>query len=104
MKTDTPATVMMFGALNAVQQDNFQSMTKMTLIPFSIGSNDMAWNPSPQVASARDFAKKFDKKIVVIMHVDDKGRLGYASYGETKLLCDAAKILADKAFDSIVEE
>ena len=64
----------------------------------------MAWNPSPEVAAARDFGKKFDKKMVVIFHVNGKGEIGYASYGETKELCGAARQLADRIFDFVVRD
>jgi len=62
----------------------------------------MAWNPSPQVAAARDYGKKFKQKMVVILAVNEKG-LSYASYGDTKALCSEAKVLADVAFDAIME-
>ena len=61
----------------------------------------MAFNPSPKVAVARDFAKKFNKKMVIIFSTDDKN-LEYASYGETKSLCDEAKRLADAATETIL--
>ena len=63
----------------------------------------MAWNPSPKVAAARDFAEKFKKQQVVILAIDDSGQLDYASYGTTKHLCSTAKILADIAFDAIMD-
>ena len=63
----------------------------------------MGWNPSPQVAAARDFGKKFGKKIVIILSIDSRGQLEYASYGETKALCGHAKTLASAAFDGIVD-
>ena len=57
----------------------------------------MAWNPSPQVAVARDFGKTFKKDIVIVFSVDPEGRCGYASYGKTPVLCDLAGQLADRA-------
>ena len=63
----------------------------------------MAFNPSPKVACARDFANKFDQKMVIIFHIDGKGRIGYASYGETRALCDEAKNVADQLFDHITK-
>jgi len=62
----------------------------------------MAWNPSPKVAVARDFAKKFDKQQVVILSVTKDGILEYASYGKTKRLCNKAKKLADIAFEAVL--
>jgi len=64
----------------------------------------MAWNPSPQVAAARDFGKKFGKNQVIILHFDKDGRVGYASYGETKSLCDNTKKIADKIFDWLMDD
>ena len=64
----------------------------------------MAWNPSPQVAVARDFGVKFGANRVIIFYVTPDNRVGYASYGKTKHLCDEAKIVADRCFDAIEEE
>jgi hypothetical protein len=64
----------------------------------------MAFNPSPKVALARDFAKKFDQKMVIIFHIDGAERIGYASYGKNKLLCNEAKKIADTIFDRIMRE
>ena len=63
----------------------------------------MAWNPSPKVAAARDFAEKFKKQQVIILAIDEDGRLDYASYGATKHLCSTSKILADIAFNAIMD-
>ena len=58
----------------------------------------MSWNPSPKVADCREIARKWRKQQVIILAVDIKaGTLEYASYGETKPLCDEAKVLADAA-------
>ncbi len=62
------------------------------------------WNPSPKVDAAKDFGKKFGKDMVIILSVDQEGRLEYVSYGENKYLCDQAQELADKAFDAIMKE
>jgi len=62
----------------------------------------MAWNPSPKVAVARDFAKKFDKQQVIILSVTKDGILEYASYGDTKKLYNEAKKLADIAFEAVL--
>lgn len=61
----------------------------------------MAWNPSPQVAIARDFATKFGKEQVVILSIGD-GLLEYASFGKDKSLCDEAKMWGDVAFNAIM--
>jgi hypothetical protein len=63
----------------------------------------MAFNPSPKVAMARDYANKFSKKQVIILAIDDNETLEYASYGTTKLYCHNAEILADIAYDALME-
>jgi hypothetical protein len=54
----------------------------------------MAWNPSPEVAVAREAAKKLDAPQCIVLWINRDGtRLGMASYGETKALCaEAGKI------------
>lgn len=64
----------------------------------------MAFNPSPKVAAARDFAKKFDQEMVIIFHIDRTGSIGYASYGRDQKKCDAAHQLAKDIFESLTEE
>lgn len=65
----------------------------------------MAWNPSPEVAVARDAGVKLARLAgggvaqVVILYVTDAGQLGMVSYGRTKELCADAKVLGDHAFD-----
>lgn len=61
----------------------------------------MAWNPAPQVAAARDFGRKFDKEVVIVIHVGANGKVGYASYGRTRSLCAKARKLADDIIDGI---
>ena len=64
----------------------------------------MAYNPSPKVADCRAIARKWNRQIVIILAVDvNEQSLEYASYGETKELCDTAKVLADEAYNSIVD-
>ena len=63
----------------------------------------MAFNPSPEVAAARDFGKKFGADQVVILFRLKDGRLGYASYGETRALCDRAREWADVAMDAAAD-
>ena len=63
----------------------------------------MAFNPSPKVAAARDFANKFGQEMVIIVHIDRAGKIGYASYGGTQSLCHKAKVIADEMFDAITK-
>ena len=62
----------------------------------------MAFNPSPKVDCARQFAERFKKKQVIILSIDDDENLEYTSYGRNKALCQTTKILADIAFDAIM--
>lgn len=68
----------------------------------------MAWNPSPEVAVARDFAQKVGANRVVIMWDTPDGKMGYASYGKNRGLCDSAKRIAEWLWrpfgESLVEE
>ena len=64
----------------------------------------MAWNPSPQVAAARDYARKFGGNRVIILTVYRNGQVGYASYGETMALCDEARDLAEVAMAEVEHE
>lgn len=69
----------------------------------------MAWNPSPEVAVARDAANKLtshygvkvQKCIVTFVLADD--RLGCASYGVDKAHCAAAKSLADAIYEAAMD-
>ena len=66
----------------------------------------MAFNPSPQVAAARDFAKQFGKDIVIICHVQESPEgieVGYASYGKDPARCNLGKKLGDIAYDAILK-
>lgn len=61
----------------------------------------MAWNPSPQVAAARDFGNRFGADRVIIFYTLPDGRVGYSSYGKTRALCDATGKAADRVFDAM---
>ena len=51
----------------------------------------MAWNPEPRVADCREIARRWGgKKQVIIMAIDEEGRIDMATYGETKQLCTVA--------------
>ena len=58
----------------------------------------MPWNPSPEVAVARDFGNKFGADRVVVVYTTPEGKMGYASYGKTTALCAETKKLADAIF------
>lgn len=50
----------------------------------------MAWNPGPEVAAARDAAKKLGADRCVVIWTTATN-VGMASYGKTKAMCDALK-------------
>jgi len=59
----------------------------------------MAWNPSPEVAVARDAARKLNAEQVIIVYLQLRaGKIGMASYGQNKALCDEAGKLGDHLF------
>jgi len=59
----------------------------------------MAWNPSKEVAVARDAAQRLNADRVVIVYTTSNGQFGYASYGRDKNLCAEAKRLGDVLFE-----
>lgn len=62
----------------------------------------MAFNPSPSVAAARDFAAKFQKHQVIILSINKaQGTMQMDTYGTTKAFCDQAKDLGDVAWDAL---
>lgn len=69
----------------------------------------MAWNPSPEVAVARDAARSLGHihqtqvTQAVVLYVTADGKLGYASYGHTAARCRDARLLADKLYQRAVE-
>lgn len=58
----------------------------------------MAWNPSPEVAVARNAAKALGADRCIILYTLPDGKLGYASFGQTARLCAQAKLLADEVY------
>ena len=61
----------------------------------------MAWNPSPEVALARDLAAKLDADQVMIITINyAKEQMGLITYGKTKKLCAEAKQLGDAAYEA----
>lgn len=59
----------------------------------------MAFNPSPEVKVARAAANKLGALQAVIVYVTPDGRVGMASFGQTKELCEQAGHLGDGLFD-----
>lgn len=69
-----------------------------------ISSFDFMWNPSPKVADCRDIATKWKKDQVIIISLDDEGRLEMATFGKTKQLCHVTGHLGNVAFEAIEKE
>ena len=63
----------------------------------------MAFNPSPEVAAARDAAKSLGADCAIVYFVRPNGQCGYASYGKTQGLCKQTRIAADECWDDVVE-
>lgn len=64
----------------------------------------MAWNPSREVATARNFGKKFNYDKVIIIGVNETdGTFKVVSYGETKKKCGETRITADNIYEMIRE-
>ena len=62
----------------------------------------MAWNPSPEVAEARNIARRFGKDQVIVIMLDlERGTIESVTYGRTKALCADAKRLGDVAYDAV---
>jgi hypothetical protein len=60
----------------------------------------MAFNPSPQVAVARDYGQRFGYDQVIIIGIIGE-TITYTSYGKTKDLCTKARQFADRIFKAI---
>lgn len=63
----------------------------------------MAWNPSPEVAVARDAAAKLKAKQCVVIYITEDDKVGMASFGKTKVLCSDAGKLGDFLFHKAME-
>lgn len=64
----------------------------------------MAFNPSPEVAVARDAAKKLGATMCIVLYVTKDDKLGMASYGDNRILCDHAGAFGDVAFEAVMKE
>lgn len=65
----------------------------------------MAWNPSPEVAVARDAAKKLGnaRACVVVWISNDGEQIGMASYGIDKATCADCKLLGKDLYERAKE-
>lgn len=62
----------------------------------------MAWNPEPSIAALREFARKFDRPVVVTFSIDRDGERFYIdTFGETKSLCRLAGSFGDKIASAV---
>lgn len=62
----------------------------------------MAWNPSPEVALARDLAPKLNADEVVIVHLNfAQDQIGLVTYGTTRQMCAHAKVIGDAAYSAV---
>jgi hypothetical protein len=64
----------------------------------------MAWNPSPEVAVARDAARRLGANRTIIIYFTDSHQLGMSSYGATRELCREAGKLGDKIYEMVLHE
>lgn len=64
----------------------------------------MAWNPSPEVAAARDAASKLNAGAAIILYWTGKGHVGMASYGKNTKCCKVAGLIGDELFDHIIKQ
>ena len=66
----------------------------------------MAWNPAPEIAVARDAARKLGDadQIIIITLNHAKEQMGLFTYGKTKALCDDAYQLGKVAYEAAREE
>jgi hypothetical protein len=64
----------------------------------------MAFNPSPKVAAARDYGRKFKQDVVIITTFSEGfSRYEIVSYGEDKKRCAQAKIIAEELEKAVQE-
>lgn len=64
----------------------------------------MAWNPTMEVALARDAAKKLgDAPRCIILWTSPSGMVGMASYGKTRALCADTGKMGDKLWCQFAE-
>lgn len=61
----------------------------------------MAFNPSKEVAIARDAAVKLGADRCILIYTTADGKFNYSSFGQTKQLCDNARKMADVGYEAI---
>lgn len=65
----------------------------------------MAWNPTPEVAALRDYAKRFGGEYIVLIHINEREeKMGVVTYGETREKCGRAKKLGDVAYNAVYKD
>ena len=64
----------------------------------------MPFNPSPEVAVAREAAKQLKAKVAIVIYVSEDGeKIGMASYGQDSTTCKAAAELGDWLYESAMQ-
>lgn len=65
----------------------------------------MTWNPEPEIAALRDYAKKFKQTKVILISLDENtNKFGVMSYGETKQKCSQVQKTANVIHKLIMDE
>jgi len=60
------------------------------------------WNPSPEIAAAREYDKKFDRPVVVVFSLEKCGnRFSVTTYGRSKALCTLAAEFGDQIAQAV---
>lgn len=61
----------------------------------------MALNPSPEVAVARDAARRLGADRCVVIYTTAGGHYGYASFGRDRRLCASARAMGETVWDAL---
>jgi hypothetical protein len=59
---------------------------------------------TPSVAEVKRLAQKHGLRRCIVLFETAGGRPGYASYGQTPMLCNDTRTIADQMFDVLEEE
>lgn len=57
----------------------------------------------PSIAEAREIAARHNLSRCIVFFEAGDGRIGYASYGKTRVLCESTRRIADKMWDDFAE-